>query len=170
METAITALIVIGVMMLAILGISNRALSAQAAITDASRTLQEREGERARTMLTPTNTIVSDMGDVLQVTVKNSGSTRLADFEHWDVIVEYNNGTGEQVEWLPFGNDPNEWSEQIFQNADASTPEEFEPGILNPGEDLLVNVNLAPTIAPGSVNRITLVTPNGVSTETSFSH
>jgi len=170
METAITALLVIGVMILAILGISDRALSAQAAITEASRGIQEREGERIRTVLMPTQAVVNETGDVLQVTVKNSGSTLLADFERWDVIVEYADGVTEQVQWIPYGSDVNQWSAEIYQDAEVGTPEVFDPNLLNPGEDLLLNVVLSPAIAPDSTNRITVVTPNGISTAISFSH
>lgn len=170
METAITALIIIGVMMLAILGLSDRALSAQAALTDASLALQEREGERVRTILTPTDVAVDPTGEILQVTVKNSGATRLADFARWDVIVEYADGVTTQVRWFPYGTQVNEWTAEIYQDAGASVPEVFDPNLLNPGEDLLVTVNLSPAIAAGSTNRFTLVTPNGVAAAVTFTH
>lgn len=170
METAITALIIIGVMLLAILGISDRALSAQAALTDASLALQEREGERVRTSLTATDVAVDPAGGILQVTVKNSGATRLADFARWDLIVEYADGATTRVAWLPYGTEANQWSAEIYQDAGASAPEVFDPNLLNPGEDLVVTATLSPPIAAGSTNRFTLVTPNGVTAAAAFTH
>ena len=88
METAITGLIVIGVMILAITGISNSALSAQATVSEATRIAQERVGERVRTQIAPTNVTTDINGESVTLTVKNVGITRLADFYRWDVIVE----------------------------------------------------------------------------------
>jgi|GEM_PF-1647241 hypothetical protein len=170
METAITALLVFGVMILAILGLSDRALSAQAAWTDASVALQQREGERLRTMLSPTNAVVDPTGTVLQVTLKNTGATRLTDFDRWDAIVEYADEVAPHVEWLPYGSDANQWSAEIYQDAAASAPEVFDPGLLNPSEDLVVTITLAPSIAAGTTNRFTLVTANGVAAAITFTH
>jgi archaeal flagellar protein FlaF len=170
METAITALIVIGVMLLAIVGLSDRTLSAQAALSESVRIEQEREGERVRTILIPRQTALSPTGDVVQVTMRNTGATRLADFARWDVIVEYADGVSQQALWLPYGTGVNQWSAQIYQDADSLAPEVFDPALLNPGEDLVVTVNLSPAVAEGSTNRLTLVTPNGVAAAATFTH
>lgn len=170
MENAISALLVIGVMLLAVVGITNSALSAQAALTDATIQAQARISERMHTLLTPSDVGTDDTGEIVQLTLKNSGTTRLADFSHWDVIVEYQDGVSEQVNWLPYGTDANEWSAQIYQDAATLLPESFDPNILNPGEDLVVTVNVSPAMADGSTNRITVVTPNGVAVAETFTH
>ena len=168
METAVTALIVIGVMILAIIGLSDRALSAQAALTDASLALQEREGERLRTILTSKGAVVDGTGAIVQVTIHNAGATKLVDFDRWDAIVEYSDGSNQQLMWLPYGVAENQWSAEIYQDADTSTPEMYDPNLLNPGEDLVVTMTLTPTVGIGSVNRFTLVTANGISAATPF--
>jgi flagellar protein FlaF len=163
METAITALIVIGVMVLAILGLSNYSLSAQAAISGSSRAMQEREGERARTNLTVLGAATSEQGDYVQVTLKNSGLTKLADFEKWDMILEYSDGLDRQIRWYPYGGDVNQWSQQI-------SPEVFDPGILNPGEEMVMTVRVSPPVATSTTNLATITTPNGITASTVFTH
>ena len=170
METAITALIVIGVMILTIVGLTNSSLSAQAALMDASLALQEREGERIRTVLTATDTAVDPTGEFVQMTIHNAGSTLLSDFERWDAIVEYADGSTNHLLWLPYGTDPNQWSAAIFEDAATSLPEAFDPNLLNPGEDLVVTVRLSPVVGTGTTNRLTLVTPNGVTAAAAFTH
>jgi hypothetical protein len=168
METAITALLVIGVMMLAVLGISDRALTAQATLSDTTRIVQESVSERVRTIITPTNVVADPDGLLVQITLKNSGTTRLADFAYWDVFVEYAGDMSEQVNWIPPGTDVNQWSASIYQDANASVPETFDPNLLNPGEDLVITVNVSPPIAAGSTDRITVVTPNGIAVSATF--
>lgn len=170
METAITALFVIGVMLLAITGISNRALTAQAEMTDAGRVMLEREGDRMRTVITPMNASVDETGTLLQFAVRNSGSTWIGNFGRWDVMVEYADGVGQQVGWYPYGYDVNQWTAQIFQDVGAGLPEVFDPDILDPGEEFVVTVKLAPAVAPGTTNRITVATANGVSASAIFLH
>ncbi len=170
METAITALIVIGVMVLSIIGISNRALSAQAVISESSRVMQEREGERLRTNLSTLGVTTADDGSSVQVTLRNTGMTKLMDLPKWDVILQYADGGSGQVKWYPYGVAVNEWNHRIYQNASSQVPEVVEPGILNPGEELLITVNVSPPVAPNSTNLATITTPNGVTVTAVFTH
>src|SRR5919201_6067948 len=134
METALTALIVIGVLLLATTTISDRSLSAQAGIAESSRAMQARAGERSRTNLTALTSSVSSSGKNVLLTIKNSGQVKLADITHWDVILQYSDGSNQQIKWYPYGTGTNQWSEQLYQVASPPTQEAFEPGIFNPGE------------------------------------
>jgi archaeal flagellar protein FlaF len=170
METAITSAILIAVMILAVVGLSSRVITTQAVISDATRTMQEREGERLRTNLTPLNTTTSNQGDSVQVTLKNTGSTKLADFKNWDVILQYSDGTNRMATWYPYGTDVNQWHQEIFMIASPPSPEVIEPGILNPGEEMVVTINVSPGVGPGTTNLATVSTPNGVTATTVFTH
>jgi archaeal flagellar protein FlaF len=168
METAITALIVIGVMVLSIVSLSDRSLTAQAVISDSTRLMQERAGERMRTSLTPLSVATTAQGDVVQLTFRNSGSTKLADFDKWDVILQYSDGLNPQVKWYPYGSDVNQWTQQIYQVASTLSAEGVEPGILNPGEEVVISVSVSPAIGTGTTNMVTINTPNGVRASTVF--
>ena len=170
MESAITALIVIGVMVLSIVGISNRTLSAQATISESSRLMEEREGERLRTNLTTVSAVTSEDGSSVQLTLKNIGMTKLMDMTKWDVILKYEDGGTGQVTWYPYGVLPNQWNHRIYQDAPSQTPEVLEPGILNPGEELLITVNVSPPVASNSTNLASVTTPNGVTLTAVFTH
>ncbi len=166
MENVITALIIIGVLMLAILGLSERAISAQTALVEVSRLAQERATDRARTDLTPLAATTTVFGDYVEVTLKNTGDTKLADFEQWDVIVRYTDASGgDHVDWYGY---PGQWTKQVFQTASISAPEAFDPGILNPGEEIVLQIQVSPAVGSGTTNLVTVATPNGISASTVF--
>lgn len=99
----------------------------------------------------------------LQTVIENSGQTRLASFDKWDFIVQYYDAADNYyVNWLPchqgaLGN--NQWQETgIYFNGQ---PEAFEPGILNPQEQLNLEAILNPAAGYRAID-ITLATPNGI--------
>lgn len=169
METAITALIVISVLLLSIMALSERSLSAQATISASSGAMQERIGERARTSLVPVGATTAPGGDYVEVTLRNTGSTKLADFERWDVILQYTDGAGGyHVTWYPY---PVKWTRSIYSNAGAGVSEVMEPDILNPEEEMVVSVNVSPyMVGMGTTNWATIAAPNGISATTVFTH
>ncbi|MBI5302723.1 MAG: hypothetical protein HY868_11340 [Chloroflexi bacterium] len=168
METAITGLIIIGLLILVVVGVTTTALTTQASLAESSRVMQERAGERVRTNVSPLNATTSAGGDYVYVTFKNIGTTKLTDFNRWDVILQYTgSGTG-QVRWYPYGAGANHWTEQIYQIASPPTAETFEPGVLNPGEELVVTVNVSPVVDASTINLATVSTPNGISASMVF--
>ncbi len=170
METAITALIIIGVMILAITGVSSRSMSAQAVVMEASRTMLEREGDRMRTALTPVSATTSGGGDSVQLVLRNSGITRLGDLESWDVILNYADGAGGQRRWYSYGVETNQWNYRLFQNAASLSPEVFDPGLLNPGEEIMITVNISPPVEPGTSGLAAIAVANGVVATVGFAH
>jgi len=168
METAITGLIIIGLLILVVVGLTTTALTTQANLAEASRTMQERAGERVRTNISPLNATTSAGGDNVYVILKNIGTTKLTDFNQWDVILQYTGGGTTQVSWYPYGGGANQWSAQIYQLVNPPTAETFEPGVLNPGEELVVTVNVAPVVDASTINLATVSTPNGISASTVF--
>jgi archaellum component FlaF (FlaF/FlaG flagellin family) len=165
METAIASLILLVVMVLSMLGLSMQSMTAQAAIMQATQVMQQRESDQAHTSLTPLAAEVTPLGDYVQVTLKNTGSTKLADFNQWDVILHYTDALGsEQLAWFAY---PAQWTAQIYQVA-TGTPEVFDPGILNPGEEVVVMIGVPSLVGSGTVNQVTIGTPNGVTASTIF--
>ena len=168
METAISALIVATLLILAVVGLTQAALSAQSTLAQSTALLQERAGDRARTSLTAVSTQVSGPGDSVQITLKNAGSTKLANFNEWDVILQYSDGTSNHAQWYPFGSGANQWSEQLYQA--VPTPEAIDPGILDPGEEMVVTVNVSPSVGVGTTNQAIISAPNGVTASAIFQH
>ena len=169
MENVITSLIIIGVLILAILGLSERSFATQAIISESSQLMQERVAERSRTALTSVGAATD--GNQVQVTLKNTGSTKLADWSHWDVMLQYSNGGGNQLSWYPNSAGTGTWSQQILMSTSPLVAEVIEPGILNPGEYLVIQVDVsANPVGAGTTNQATIVAPNGVSATAIFTH
>jgi flagellar protein FlaF len=165
MENALTGIIIIGVMILAIMGLSQGTLAAQAGIADAIRQMQTRLADQARTDVQAVSASTSVLGDTVYITVKNTGSTKLADFEHWDVILTYPDSLAEtQFEWHTIQ------SKQIYRAAESGQPEIIDPGILNPGEEMVIFTNVVFGVGLGTTNVATVSTPNGITASTIFTH
>jgi len=101
-------------------------------------------------------------GGDIYLTVNNEGQTNLAEFAKWDVIAQYE-GTSRYIDYTtdnPPGN--NRWTVEGIYLPDGD-PEVLDPNILNPGEKMQVVVDLDPEII--NYGRITLSTPNGVTSE-----
>ena len=164
MDTAITALIVITVLLLAVTTLYEHYFSAQDVILESWQEMEERMEERARTDLSVVGAEVPPIssGDTVKITVRNEGDVKLAEFEQWDVILQYTGADGYHVDWYPYGSEQNQWTETI--------DELFEPGILNPGEDMVVQVSVSPPVASPTTNVATLATPNGITVSTVFTY
>ena len=155
MENAITGLIIIGVLILALLGLSEQSLSAHANISEAIRQMQDRLVKRGRTDITPVTAATLMSPDYVQV--------KLADYNHWDAIIQYADVVGvNHVDWYGY---PTGWTETIDQDGQ---PEVFERGILNPGEEIVLTIHLPADVQIGSINRAIIATPNGITASTIF--
>ena len=160
METVITAVIVISLLVLLIFGVSQNLTTSQAVVSDSSRVMQERLSERARTGLTPSGATVAALGDVVSVTLKNTGSTKLSDFQQWDVILQYTGADdSSQVKWYAY---PTQWTAPIYQSISPNVAEVIQPGILDPGEYVTVQVTVSPAVKVGTTNLAMIAAPNGI--------
>ncbi|MFC1969494.1 hypothetical protein ACFLVF_03300, partial [Chloroflexota bacterium] len=104
----------------------------------------------------------------LEVSLTNDGRTSIADFSKWDVIVQYfDSQNNYHVDWLPYVEGPpdlNEWSVKgIYLDAANSTPELLEAGILNPDEDIIIELKLNPAVHESNYNLAIISTPGGIS-------
>jgi archaellum component FlaF (FlaF/FlaG flagellin family) len=129
METVITAVIMISLLVLLVFGVAQHLLASQAVISDSSRVMEERLSDRARTNLTSVNATVTPINgstDSVNVTVKNTGSVKLSDFQQWDVILQYTAAdNSSQVKWYAY---PTEWTAQIYQSISPNVAEVIQPG------------------------------------------
>ncbi len=159
------ALVIVGGMMLS-QGILSSADTAAAGIS----TISTREAEITRTAVTEVSVESVTFDDALRVRVRNTGLDKLADYAHWDVIVSYTDAAAaSHVVWLPYTDgtpSANEWTvADIWQNGPN---EYFDPGILNPQEDLMIYAPLDPAPAASSAAEVTVIADNGADTSMDF--
>jgi flagellar protein FlaF len=159
MEIVIAGLIIITLILFGLLTISQSILSAQDAILESWREMEERLEERAKTDLSPIGAETSIAGSTVWITLKNDGDIKLADFDRWDVILQYTADGGPHVEWYPY---ELKWTTTIT--------DVLEPGILNPGEEMVIDVSVSPWVAEDTTNLALVAAPNGISATTVFTH
>jgi len=105
--------------------------------------------------------------DTAEITVENTGQIKLASFDKWDVIIGYHDAANDPYNtWLQYAaGSPgdNEWCPAgIYLDASDNTTEAFEPGILNPQEELKIELKLDPPPKDGSAVEAVISTPNGI--------
>jgi hypothetical protein len=170
METAIVSLICIALVIFGGMTMSQGFLTSVDASTTGLEEVSHRNESIMRTELTPINTS-QPAADTLEITIENTGQTKLADFEKWDIIVQYYDGTGAyHVEWLPYTEstlNANEW-EIAWIRFDGDT-EVFEPNVLNPGEQIMIRTQLNPAVGADVTNMVVIATPSGITASTYFS-
>ena len=144
-------------------------------VDDAAVSVEEITTSRGKAMRTEISLLsATQLGqDNIGVTLSNSGQIKLASFSKWDVIVQYHDDSDTYyIEWLPYTDGTlgdNEWQETgIYLDAQAGTPEAFEPNILNPGEEIKIEAKLSPPPQEGTTVDVIISTPNGVQEAGSF--
>lgn len=170
METLIVSLICIALVVFGGMTMSQGFLTS----VDASTTGLEEIGQRDENIM---RTELSSVGasqpasDTLEVTLENRGQTKIADFDKWDVIVQYYDGTGTYyTKWLPYTTGTlsnNEW-EVLWIRLDGED-ELFEPNVLNPEESIMIRAQLDPSVGAGTTNMVVVATPGGITASTYFS-
>lgn len=170
METAIFSIICIALVVFGGMTMSQGFMTSVDASTMGLEEIGQRDETIMRTELTPLSA-EQPSANTVEVTLENSGQTKLADFEKWDIIVQYYDGTGTyHVEWLPYTEltlDNNEW-EVAWIHLDGGA-EVFEPNVLNPQEQIMIRAQLYPSVGAGTTNMFIVATPSGVTASTYFS-
>ncbi len=167
MASAIVTLITVAVVLAGVALMSQSTFTSMKQLSDAWKQMEVTSGEITRTALEVVST--NHAPPQVDVTLRNAGQTSLLDFELWDVIAQYyeNNGTYHVVH-LTYTSSPvpgdNQWTvEGIYIDAGASTPEVFQPNILDPSEEIVVRMKLAPGARSPGQNLAVVSAPNGVS-------
>ena len=111
----------------------------------------------------------------VQITVTNEGDASLGRFDDWDVILKTQQSPGLGISYLGYTTSTspaaNQWTvEGIYLDA-SSDPKKAEivgPGLLDPGEAMIVVANPSPAVKADTYDRATFVTPNGLRAEVIF--
>jgi hypothetical protein len=174
METVVAAFLIMIVIFAAVLTLTQASLAAHDTMQNSWRDMETRMDEQSHTDLAVIGVETDEeAGEGMTLTLRNVGDTRLADFDQWDVFLEYYGPSGNyKVLWLAYtdgGSPVNEWAiTGIYDDASAGIGETFEPDILNPGEEMVVRIGLSPAIGLDTTNRVAISATNGVGTSTIF--
>lgn len=150
METAIPALIIIALLLVASVTMAGQILASHGAAAESWQTMASRESERSRTRISILDAYAPSDAQVT-VVVSNDGQTKLADFARWDVVLR----SGNVARWYPYeadGTTTDTWTKSI--------DEILEVGILNPGEEMTITLTRSKALATS--NLVTVATPNGI--------
>lgn len=168
MESALASIILIIALLFGVLTLSESYFTTQDALMVATQAMSARNQEQTQTALTLIAAATKNAGANVELTFKNTGSAKIADFDQWDVIVQYYTVQGAYlVKWLPYSGSANPGDNQwgvsgIYLTAATLTAEVFEPGILNPGEEIVVRLKIFPIVGVKSTNLVTIAVANGV--------
>jgi len=170
METAIVSIICIALVVFGGMTMSNGFMTSLDAGTAGLGQVGDQSDNIMRTELSPvsTNITLVSGADPVNIVLENTGQTKMADFEKWDVIVQYYDDLDDyHVDWLPYIDDsaaPYEWDVGWIKiNGQA---EVFEPNVLNPGEQIMIRTRL--DVGVNTTNMVTISTPSGVTCSTYF--
>jgi archaellum component FlaF (FlaF/FlaG flagellin family) len=166
MENGLPALMIAAILMLATVLISRGGFFGADRIGQTLRETESRYGQQNRTGLTVTGATVDGTGANIIVTVRNDGSTDVADYEGMDVLVQYFGETGTRYDkWIDYTSGSlasDTWTTGAF------TSDVFEPAILNSGESVEITVRVNPVVGAGTTNRAIIGTDKGVTVSTYF--
>lgn len=171
METLLAFLIVMGIILFGVPLLAHSYFSSQEAIAAGFREMEDRAEERTRTEIALLQEQGQDASNV-EFVLENAGNIKLADYDQWDVIAQYDDDAEPREHystWLPYSQSPDDnhwWVVGIYLDATTrgqEVPEAYEPGIFNPGEDMVLALRLSPAIGITTTNMVTIVTANGIS-------
>ena len=170
METAIVSIICIALVVFGGMTMSQGFITSVDASTTSLEEIGQQDETIMRTELTPVSTS-QPVGNTLEAILQNTGQTQIVDFNMWDIIVQYYDSTGTyHVEWLPYTEEAlgdNEW-EVVWLRLDG-VDEIFEPNVLNPEEQIMIRLQLNPSVGAGTTNMLVVATPGGITASTYFS-
>jgi len=164
METILVSLISMALIVVSTLGVTLSTLKSANKMADAWQAMEQRSSSMVRTEISAAGP-ANYQGGIINVTVQNIGQVSLQEFASWDVILQYQSGSAVYLTYSAtstpgFG----QWTMNgIFVAGGA--PAAFDPGILDPGEYMTVSVNPSSPIPAKQMAKLTISTPNGVTTQ-----
>jgi hypothetical protein len=170
METVIVSIICIALVIFGGMAMAQGFMTS----VDASTTGLGEIGQRDETIIrTDLSTVSAALpsADTLEVILENSGQIKLASFDKWDVIVQYYDSSGDyHTKWIPYTGaslGDNQWKVAWIRLDGAA--EFFEPGVLNPKEQIMIRARLNPVVGSSTTNMVVVATPSGITASAHFS-
>lgn len=157
--TIIASMISVAILLLASYVCSSGGFYMADVLANSLMEMQENENEIMKTEIEITN-ISADEAHIF-VSLNNTGSAKIGDFDYMDVIVNYSNTSGAvKTIWIPYQGDSkaleNKWT------VGNISPDLVNPGILDPAEEMRLQILLEDSLKNDSVNWLLVAAPNGV--------
>ena len=169
MESVVAAFIMIFLSMFSVLTLASSVINNQDSYQTEMRAMESRMLLQSRTRLSQINARTLNGGTVVQTVYVNDGSEKISDFDTWDLIIQYYDTAvpgNYYTQWMPYVESSpasNEWTVKgIYADAKREVQEAYDPGILNPGEEIVIEAYLPYTVAPASQVQVTLAVSNGM--------
>ncbi len=170
METVLISLLCIALIVFGGMTMSQGFMTSVDASTTGLEEIGQRDENIMRTEIKPVGAS-QPANNTLELTLQNSGQTKLADYDKWDVFVHYYDAGGNyHTRWLPYTTgtlNDNEW--EVTGIELNGSPEIFEPNVLNPEEQMTIQAQLNPAVGNNTTNMVVVATPSGVTASTYFS-
>ncbi len=166
MNVAVTYMITAAITLLVVVSLGWELIAMFGQMTDSWTALEDRSELEFNTDINaPTGQSAGEQS-IAHVTIANTGKVPLGQFADWDLILETQQEPGLGVVYLAYTESAlpgiNEWTiDGIYRDAASSTPETVGPGILDPGEEMVVLANPDPPLGGGTYGRATFAAPNG---------
>ena len=173
MHAAIAFFFTTTVLIVVLFAIGTDMLDTFGDVTDAWHVIEARTEERSDTKITGPLALSVSATSTVQMTIVNEGRVALGGFADWDVIFEVQTAPGLGISYLSYATSSSpaagEWTAKgIYLDAASSAPEIVDPGVLNPGEEMVVLANPSPSVKANTYDRAIFSTPNGVALKTIF--
>lgn len=157
--TVIASMLSVAILLLASYVCSSGGFYMADVLANSVMEMQENKNEIMKTNIEITNISANEAG--IFVSLNNTGSTKVGDYDYMDVIVKYSNASGiAKTMWVPYQGDPdaleNKWT------VGNISPDLVNPGILDPGEEMELQILLGDSLENKSVNWLLVAAPNGV--------
>jgi hypothetical protein len=166
MENGLPAILIAAILMLSTVLMARGGFMGADAIGQSLRGSETRYGEQNRTSLIVTNTAIDGAGANITITVRNDGQTPVANFANMDVVVQYFAEGGTRYDkWIPYTAGAlaaDTWTIGAFTN------DVFDPGILDAGESVAIEIRVNPVVGATTTNRAIIGTEKGVTVQASF--
>ena len=177
MSNLITGLVAIALIMMVLLTLTNASLASMTAITLSWDEMTGRTGDRQRTELELITSDIVGSGTDIDISLRNKGQTALREYSTWVVVIKYHSTASNldpkivQMAYTTSATPSNgQWTVRgIYLNSTTLESEVYEPNVFNPGEEMIVRLNVTPAIPTGTDNQVTLGVTNGVALAAPFS-
>jgi len=168
METALITLICVAIIIVGTVTTMMTSVQSATTLSESLKEMEEQAADIRRTEIDAIDNIVDVGDDDIDVTVVNDGHTDLVQFPKWDVIAQYESSGTDYTTYLEYTTDvdpgDNHWTVVGIYLPD-DTPEVMDPNILNPGEKVVLRIDLNPLMDDKTYSMVTVSTPNGVTSQ-----
>ena len=164
METSLVSLISMALIVISVVTMTVSTFQSSSKLADSWKEMEKVSSRAARTSIAASAPSDYQSG-LIDLTIENTGQVNLNGFSGWDIISQFQSGNSRYLAYTsgyPPGD--NQWTIKGIYMPDG-IPEVFDPKILNPGERMVVSIQLNPVLANGETLKVTISTPVGITSQ-----